>query len=723
MNLIFKSSPTHPWFPGWVLEPRNCTTGFHERKHESFFQTLPELGVVTPLRKRPEWKFELFLPSDIRIHLMFNGFCGYHITRKTVALVELFTPEPGVLWGRSLHLQTPQLLTKKAVKKTEGFEWMESEEQSVLFAERDGIFCLISKTHRFEDAVRLAEKYFSENFERYLKEEYRKREKSDQLFEQFTRYDALAMLCSETMMRAIRPPEGNILTSWSRTKGDVAQLDVNELPVLAMAWIHLDPSIAQELLLGVLRLQNNAGALPVLYAPHQTFSLLEAPKPLLARIAEKIWSVTKDRDFLVEVIPLLRRHILWLLQHFDPQRRKVYSWQNKKEGFDSEQYESECASVDLLALLLSEISALNQLQDQLSIQTGEQILYFKEEREYLESMLQKEFWNKDEGRFNRAYIRDKEMVLDGFSEFFPLLFNEIPELQRTEVLNRLCHSSFLPGANEMLSWRVTSPDQTSFPLLQQLILLDILETNDSKGIAARDFTRLLLHGFMEWHTTILNKNQPIDLDPAMAAFIITLMATHHYRDRRKTVATHFLGKMQEKLNISRFDVAVVGIVIFAFLTSHFIYDHLQEKPPFKILSEEMNSAFFDRNVKKMITNAELIQHYYPEKAAKAQFLLANLALIHGDLKKAESFFLKVRDQVPDSPAPMVFLGITYQKQGKFKEANNVYDEFTFLYDEIFPTIVEQVREYQYMMEEGFKSPPGWRKLYKYKAMNELEPNE
>jgi tetratricopeptide (TPR) repeat protein len=470
-------------------------------------------------------------------------------------------------------------------------------------------------------------------------------------------------------------------------------------------------------------LQNNTGALPVLYAPHQTFSLLEAPKPLLARTAEKIWNVTKDRDFLVEVIPLLRRHILWLLQHFDPQRRKVYSWQNKKECFGSEHYESECASVDLLVLLLSEISTLNQLQDQLSIQTGEQILYFKEEREDLEAMLQKEFWNKDKGRFNRAYIRDKEVVLEGFYEFFPLLFNETPELQRTEVLNRLYHSSFLPGANEMLSWRVTSPDQTSFPLLQQFILLEILETNDPKGVAARDFTRLLLQGFMEWHTTVVNKNQPIDLDPAMAAFIVTLMATHHYRDRRKTVATHFLGKMQEKLNITRFDVAVFGIVIFAFLASHFIYEHLQQEPPFKILSEEMNTAFFDKDVRKMVKNAELIRHYYPEKAAKARFLLANLSLIHGDLKKAEVLFLKVREQMPDSPAPMVWLGMTYQLQGKFDKANEQYDEFTFLFDEIFPIIVKRVRGYQYMMEEGFKSPPGWRKLYKYKAMNELEPNE
>ena len=721
MNFVFKSSPAHPWFSGWILEPRDCTSVFHEKKHDSFFQTLPEVGVVGPCREDPEWSLQLFFPPQITTHLLFNGICGYQIKRKSQASVEMFVPEPGVLWGRSFNLLTPKLLTKNKVKQIDGFDWMESDELSVLFAERDGIFCLISKTHRFEDAVRLAEKYFEQDLEAHLIRECDARKGSCQLFEQFNRYDALAMLCSETMMRAIRPPEGNVLSRWSQSKGEKIQLNVNEIPALVMAWKYLNPNVAQDLLLGVLRLQNNAGALPVCYAPHQTFSLLESPKPMLARSTEMVWETAQDQDFLTEVIPLLRRYIQWLLHHFDPKRKGTYCWQNKNECLDSNKYESECATVDLLALLLSEIRALNRLQTHLPGASGED-LFFEEERTHLEEVLQSQFWNKKDGRFNKAYIRDKKIEVEGFPEFLPLLLRDLSEAQQSGVLNRLYESNLLPGAGEMLSWRVMSPDQTSFPLLQQFLLLDILETHDSKGTQARDFTRLLLQGFMEWHTTALNKNQSMDLDPAMAAFIITLMATHHYRDRKHTMTTHIFGKIQQKLKISRFDMAVVGVAVFTLLASHFIYDHINQKPPFNTLNGYMNAAFLDQDVKAMVENAQLIQKYYPEKAAKAEFLMANLALMHGELNVAEALFLKVREKAPDSPAPMIFLGIIYQKKGEFEKANKVYDEFTFLFDEIFPAIVERIIGYQYLMEEGFKSPPRWKELYQYKAMNELEPS-
>ncbi|MCK4565051.1 MAG: hypothetical protein KAU94_10310 [Verrucomicrobia bacterium] len=720
MNSIFRSYPSHPWLLEWTLEPQGCGTAFRKKNGGYFFKTMETVGRICPNLESPEWSLQVPIPQNSRINLMFNGFCGYYKHRNRACAAEIFTPEPGVLWGRFSDIPEPVLISERPAEETEGFQWLEADTIPALLAVRDGHFCLVTKTHLFNDAVQVAEDYLGRDIEAHLQAELESRTGASKLFERMTRHDALAVISAECMMRAIRPPEGAIPTRWSQSKAEGApRLDTNEIHALALAWRQFDADTAEELFLGVLKLQNTAGAIPVAYAPHKSFSVLEAPKPILAKTAEKIWETRKNPRFLFEAIPLLRRHLQWLLHHFDPKRRGLHYWQNSQEPFAHEVYESELATVDLTVLLLTEIEALNRLREQ-SPDLANRDPFFSEEHDTLENNLLTQFWNEGTSQYSNAYIRSTLVQSKGFPTLTPLLWRQLPEPQRGLVLDQIRNSNSLPGGHSVLSWRTMVPGGHEFPLLQQMLLLEILETHDSDGPITRDFTRLMLQEFTEWHTRSIEEHGTLELDPAMAGFIITLMETHHYRDYSKEALPGFLSKISRKTRFNRIDAAIIAATLFAAWTTRTIYSLRRQPPPFTVLDAQINSAYASKNMEEALQSGLLIINYYPEQAGLARLLVGNILMSNNKPGEAEPFFRDVRKEFPDSPGPMISHGLAYQLLGRFKEADEVYGEFTYLFDEIFPDLVNQIQEYRYLMEEDLQSPPPkWIEIYRYRLMHEL----
>ncbi len=718
MNSIFQSYPPHPWLLEWTLEPRGCGTAFRNKNAGYFFQTMETVGRIGPHLDNPEWSLQIPIPQNSRINLLFNGFCGFYKHRKRTCAAEVITPEPGVLWGRFHDIPAPVLLSEKPIEESDGFLWLETDSVPALLAIRDGLFCLVTKARIFSDAVLIAEDYLDRDIESYLHEELEKRAGAAKLFEQMAHHDSLAVLSAECMMRAVRPPEGSISTHWSQSIEGDPLLDTNEIHSLVLAWRHLDIDMAEELLLGVLKLQDNSGAIPVTYAPKKTFSILEAPKPMFAKTAEKIWAARKDPRFLSEITPLLRRHLQWLLQHFDPKRRGLHYWQNRKEPLVPETYESELSSVDLTVLLLTEIEALNRLQKQ-SPDSANRDPFFTKEHDVLVNNLNTQFWNEQTSQYSNAYTRSTLSQLSGFPTLTPLLWHQLPAMKKGLIMDQIQHSSILPGGLDVLSWRSMVPDGKEFPLVRQMLLLEILETHDPGGAVTRDFTKLMLQEFLEWHTLSIKKHGSLELEPAMAGFIINLMETHHYRDHSGVALPSILSKISRKTRFNRADFTIIAATLFMLWTVHIIFDLRDQPPPFAALDAEMNSAYANKVGDKILLNARLIIEHYPEQAAQAQLLAGNILMLNQNPEEAEPFFRKLREDFPDSPGPMISLGLAYQMQGRFVEAAEVYDEFTYLFDEIFPSIVAQIRRNRYLMEEGFRSPPKWEEIYRYQLMHEL----
>jgi tetratricopeptide (TPR) repeat protein len=701
------------------LEPRGCGTTFRKKNAGYFFKTQKTVGRIAPHLDSPEWALQIPIPQNSRINLLFNGFCGYFNKQKHHCAAEIVIPEPGVLWGRFDNIPAPVLISDKPLEETGGFQWLEADSVPALLVIRDGVFCLVTKVRIQTDAVQLAEKYLEDNLDAYLQQELECRDGATKLFEHMAHHDSLAVISAETMMRSIRPGEGDISTRWSQSMEEgTPHLNTNELHILALAWRHLDIETAEELVLGALKLQGASGAIPVAYTPHETFSVLEAPKPLFAKTVEKIWEIRKEPSFLVEAIPLLRRHLQWLLHHFDPKRRGLHCWQNSNELFNPETYESERATVDLTALLLTEVEALNRLQKQCPDHAKVKP-YFPDEYDTLEHNLQTQFWNENTARYSNAYLRGNLTESHGFQTLVPLLWNRLPGRQRNLIVEHLQESDSLPGGVAILSWRKTMLDESEVPLLQQQLLLEILKTTNPQGTLIKDFTRLVLQSFVEWHTLVTEEYDTVQLDPASAAYIINLMETHHYRYRSKGRIAGLIVKRARKTRASWFDLAVVVVTIFAVLSVHTFYKLLKQPMPYVALEAQMSSAYANKNAAETLESCKLIIEHYPDQAAMAYLLAGNILLIRGEPEKAATFLAEVRKEYPDSPGPMIALGLAYQLQGRFKEANENYIEFSYIFEEIFPELINEIQRFRYLMEEGFRTPPEWAEIYRYQLMHEL----
>ena len=719
MNFIFRSYPTHPWISDWTFEPIGCNTAYRENCSDHFFRSRETVGQVAPNIDQPDWVLQIPVPQNSSINLLANGFCAYFDRRKVRCGAEVLSPEPGILCGRFLNIPRPVLVGDQRVEESEGMSWMETDTQLALVMVRDDRFCLVTKSRIHEDAVRIAEEYCDQEMESMIQSELDRRAGAAALFEDLTHHDSLAVICVESMMKALRPAEGRIPHLWSQSSvnGDPC-FDLNELCPLVLAWNLIDPATARELLLSALKIQSNAGALPVHFSPHTTYSINEAPKPLFAKAAEMLWETDRNPDFLDSVLPLLRRQLQWLLHHFDPKRRRIYSWKSRQEALVPELYQTDLVTADLAVLLLTEIEALNRLRVH-SVRHADLAPFFEEERLNIEQSLLEQFWNEQEEAFSNAYLRDAVLPLHGLPEIVPLLWKGLPQSRRAAILDHLRSSETLPAQRTAMNWHKSALDDRSFPLLQQFQVFEALRNADPGGTLLSDFSRVTLQGFLEWHSLSLEAGHALTINPATAAFILNVQSMHKYRHQGKPTDRGRISKVMRKARVDRTDALIVGGTLLLLFCIHAYYEARQAPPPRATLEARMLDAYSGQDVDTALQTAIKIMRIYPEEAAHARLLAANLLMMGGRYPEATELYQQVRREYPDSPGAMVSLGLAFQLQGRFDEAESNYYEFCYLFDVIFPEAVEEVNRFRFLMQEEFREPPKWEEIYRYSFMHEL----
>jgi len=719
MNFLFRAYPTHPWIADWTFEPSGCNSTQRESFQNLFFKSHETVGRIEPTIASPEWALQVPVPQNSDINLLCNGFCAYFEHKAIKCGAEVITPEPGVLWGRIMGIPAPVLTAGNSILEAAEHHWLETGNLNVLLQIRDDIFCLITRTHVLREAEAIANDYFSRDFEVALKAELERRAGAISLFEDMAHHDALAVISVESMMKALRPAEGRIPLRWSQTAADADHpvFNINELFPLALAWSRVDIAIAEELVLCAFRISTNAGAIPVLFAPHTTYSVMESPKPLLIKTAEMVWEVRKDTAYLDTILPLLRRHMQWLLHHFDPKRRNVYCWKNRNEPLAISHFATDLASVDLAVLLLTEIEALNRMNAQTDRVSSEAL--FSDEKAALEQSINELFWNESESAFSNAYIRDSRVPLAGFPAFSPLLWRALPGDRKRAILETVRESEKLPGQLNILSWRQSSLDDHSYPLLLQFLVFIALRTADPHGSLLRDYSRLTLQGFVEWHTSSMEMEHTVHLPPTAAAFIVNIQSMHHYRYQSSGSHAGRLSKMLRQANADRTDLGVIIATLILIFSAHLAFDVLKAPPPLTSLEAQMNSAYAEKDGERTLKACYAVIEHYPESAARARLLAANILMIHEQFESAEALLKEVRKDYPDAPGAMISLGLAQQLQGRYAEAEKNYAEFCYLFDEIFPDVVREVNKFRYLMREGFSTPPKWQEIYRYQFMHEL----
>jgi predicted Zn-dependent protease len=197
------------------------------------------------------------------------------------------------------------------------------------------------------------------------------------------------------------------------------------------------------------------------------------------------------------------------------------------------------------------------------------------------------------------------------------------------------------------------------------------------------------------------------------------METHHYRYYAKGRISGYMLKGLRNTRSNRYDLAIVLITAFAIISIHSLYKFNRQPWPYIALETQMNNAYVNKDISMTMESCQLIIEHYPEQAAMANLLAGNSMLISNEPEKAAGFLSEVRKEYPDSPGPMIALGLAYQLQGHFLKADENYTEFSYIFDEVFPEIVSEIQHFRYLMQEGFRAPPKWSEIYRYQLMHEL----
>ncbi|HEY5653458.1 MAG TPA: hypothetical protein VIR63_03705, partial [Pontiella sp.] len=246
MNCTFKSYPSHPWNRGWTFEPRNCPSNIREKQPEKLFKALETMGSISSCEEDEAWNLNIPIPENSRLALLFNGFCAYLKKKDKLYAAEVLIPAPGIIWGRIRGIPIPALSSRNNLQTEGALQWTENHSSTILLEVQENNFCLVC-SQTLKEAQQIAGNYLSLDFEKAIRQEVDNRQGATHLFEEMSHHDALAVICVESMMKALRPPEGNIPHLWSQASDSTTpHLNINETCPLALAWRHINIDVAEE---------------------------------------------------------------------------------------------------------------------------------------------------------------------------------------------------------------------------------------------------------------------------------------------------------------------------------------------------------------------------------------------------------------------------------------------------------------------------------------------
>lgn len=638
-------------------------------------------------------------------------------SKKSDPHTEILIPENGVLWGTTINGPLPELITERPSENRHNGVWFSRSTDSVYYAIHEHQFCLIWSQQTPENAQKQAEHYFKKDFAAAVDEEKKKRDNAQRLFPPSELHANLIALYVENLFRALRPSGNGIAEYWSQTpQSSEPGFSINELLPLVSAWSAVDANVAQNLIRSTLSLQLPSGALPTHFRPNEPPKHLAAPLPLIAQATEIAWQAEHDPNFLHHAIPKLRRYMQWTLQHFDPQRKHLYYWQNNKEPLIENTFDTEISTADLYAMLIAEIDAINRLRNEAS-EDYDEIECFVEERTALERTLIEDFWNEEESSFANAIVRGEKTILTGFSAFMPAIWHDLPEEMAEKMLLNISETGRLPGGKSERIWEMPAAQTHNHPLLQHVLTLYGLKICNGNGSVLRAFSRIAIAGLTDWHTAELEEKK-ISIDPICASYAVALQHTRNNL-RELGAISRLLDWIQRKTKIDRFEINIALVTLLAVIAIGTVYDQLRSPPDFHVLRDQAKNAYTRGDGVQALHYLLQTIEYYPEKADLARLMAANIYLLQEKYEKAAKLLELVRQKHPDSPGPMISLGLAYHLQGNFEKADQQYEEFTLLFDIIFPELTAEIQNYRYLISEGFEVPTEWKQLFQLPIMKEL----
>ena len=487
---------------------------------------------------------------------------------------------------------------------------------------------------------------------------------------------------------------------------------IDDYFIILFYLIRFDLKKAKELLDNIFNFQKLSGEIPSKIDASNTAEYKRAPKPLLAYICKLILLELNDLNFAKKIIPKLRLYILWIMTYYDPQNKKEYRWINIDESIVKKNPNS--LTPDLYALLISEIESVKEIEeffDERSNENWISNIYLEKLKNDLDSL----FINKETNLYSNIISNNKEKESSIYYNIIPLINNYISSEIKENTLYMLSEKYKKIDVDKWTNIYIKLDKDLVF---RRILFIEILGKNNSNNVVIYDYLKFLIYGLNKWYQK--NKEKINDnLTLSYAAYILLINNQFSLRYRSKNIKINKFINLIKFYKIDRLDIA---IVIF-FITTYFgiIYWNNQVKtpPPIPVLEAEILNSYMYYDINNFQKNYNIIEKYYPDRIDNYKLLLVNLLILNDMYIDSELHIKELRIANPDSPGIMILNALLLHNQESYNEANEVYDEFCYLFSEIFPNIIEEINIYKFLSYEKLLLPKDWKKIFKYRILHEL----
>lgn len=453
------------------------------------WQLTADVGSILPVAVRAQWTLD-WTPTG-PIHVTPHGVIeGPGDLSKSISFC-LFCPEPGVLVGEADVAHRPGLNAdgNATVTETDAGEILETPQHSVHL-----------RLNSHGDRIRFVLTILNDQAD----------EEDDQRLERYAGMDPLAALLDALepyrdfaqRQTGLQPADFALLQeslfpliTGLRTSRDGARVfgasdeygrfETRRLFALIKAWSEVRVEVAAALLQTVLELQLPNGEVPgALDKPGAPVSdALHVP--ILAHCFYLIWAVQPERAWFDAMAPRIQRHLEFLMSSLDPEHTGLPQWPFVEESFLPSLYETGTLSPELSALLIREITDLEEINSAVTV-GGLDLAALLQYRDLLLQQLRESFWSPEALCFLERYTDGRSVILPSLAGVLPLLCRQLTEQESSSLLNILLSRQHLLDTNgirlQALAPTGGNPQLAGVEL--QLLLLEALATQNASTEAA-----------------------------------------------------------------------------------------------------------------------------------------------------------------------------------------------------------------------------------------------
>ena len=710
----FNEYPKYTWIEDWSIK----ATILHEPdpySHE-IQATLGPIGTLIIDKSMPVSLLLDMEMGDQVIHLCDSLLIQSPNKKSSIELLILHS---GVLFGRIAERNAPTLTGEKIYKDSEHLSRIEFSKNQLIYHREQNYFCCMLLPLDTQNISELIKETYEIDFNQELQKRLSIRREQLPYLNQSKYHNILLLLCMEKMMSSLQPATEKIPGLWAISdEANPTTLNINTLYVQILAWIPLRIDVAMQLLETVFKIQTSSGSIPSEIKINGVVASLAAPKPILCMICDEVLNHKKDTAMVESIIPQLIRYLRWILSHFDPTHQGLHSWRNQTETLTPTITSPELATADLTALLLNEIESFDRIR-LISDSEVEMPKDLSNMQDQLKSNLKHLFWNETEQDFSNAFIRDEQVSIKGNNSLLPMLCNTFIPNSRAIILERLKNGEILNNYINISTWRKTDLSDKTLSVIEKILFIKTLRKFNQAGSVVYDYIRLAMNSFVDWFIS-LNENKTIlKISQQNAAFVVQINQEYERNYRTSNPWLNKIIRRLKKEKIDRVDFAIIGITILLVLSIRLIYSLEEKPPPYSSLETEMIAAYNELDLQHIYKSAEKIIAVYPDQSSLARLYIANLYLQINRFDLALSHIEHIREIHPDSPGPMLIHAMTLHHMQKYNEADQLYYEFCYLFDVIFPDIVKKTSLYRFLNNENLELPQNWTQIYEYRILHEI----